>query len=80
LVPLHIQESFSTSFIRSYARILLLRLLLRLAPRRTTAALSALRRQPPLPPHAHNSMLYWHHYTPLKLHSQFFSIPSCSGH
>jgi hypothetical protein len=80
LAPPHIQESFSTSFIRSHDHISLLRLLLLSAPCRTTATLFARRRQPPTPPHTQNFVLYWHHYTPLKLHSQFFSIPSRSCH
>jgi hypothetical protein len=80
LVPPHVQKSFSTSFIRSCARILLPRLLLRSAPRQTTAMLSARRCRPSPPPHTHNPVLHRHHYTRLKLHSQFFSIPSCSRH
>jgi hypothetical protein len=80
LVPPHVQESFSTSFIRSCTRILLLRFLLHSAPCQTTTALSARRCQPPPPPHTHNPMLHRHHCTPLKLHSPFFSIPSRSRH
>jgi hypothetical protein len=48
--------------------------------RQTSGAISAHRRQPPPPPHTHNPVLHRHHYTPLKLPDQFFSIHSCSRH
>jgi hypothetical protein len=46
----------------------------------SSAAGSAHRRQPPLSPHTHNSVLHQHHYTPLKLSNQFFSTPSHAHH
>jgi hypothetical protein len=48
--------------------------------RQTTAAGSAHHRQPSPPPHTHNPVLHQHHYTPLKLPDQFFSIHSRSRH
>jgi hypothetical protein len=46
--------------------------------RRTSAAVSSHRHQPPPPPHTRNPVLHRHHYIPLKLPGQLFSIPSRS--